>query len=148
MLQQAFGYPVGFSDHTMGYSIPLAAVTLGACIIEKHFTTDKDLPGWDHMISADPVEMKVIVKESAVIKEAMGSFRRTVSEAEMEKRLKFRRSIVATKELQPGHKIQLEDLDFKRPGTGISPDKVHWVLGKELKRQVGEDDLLNWNDLG
>src|SRR5690606_11440595 len=76
MLQQAFNLPVGFSDHTIGFSIPLASVALGACIIEKHFTTDKGLPGWDHEISADPFEMKIICEESANIAASLGKIGR------------------------------------------------------------------------
>lgn len=94
-LQQAFEVPVGFSDHSLGTAIPLAAVALGACVIEKHFTLDKDMPGWDHAISADPAELRTIVVEGRNIFTALGSTRRTVTEAEHEKRKKFRRSLVA-----------------------------------------------------
>ena len=79
MLRQTFGYPVGFSDHTIGTSIPLAATALGSCIIEKHFTLDKNTSGWDHEISADPGEMKCIVEESKNVVESLGSFSRIVS---------------------------------------------------------------------
>ena len=86
MLQKTFGYPVGFSDHTIGFAAPLASVALGACIIEKHFTTDKDLPGWDHEISANPEEMKIIVENSKMIRDSLGQLKRTVSIAEEEKK--------------------------------------------------------------
>lgn len=147
MLQKTFGYPVGFSDHTIGTSIPLAAVTLGACIIEKHFTIDKDLPGWDHMISADPDELKTISIESQNISRALGSFRRIVSQEEEEKKLKFRRSIVVTNNLKSGHVLTDEDLTSKRPGTGISPSEINLVIGKVLNKDVEEDCLLKWDDL-
>jgi sialic acid synthase SpsE len=146
-LQQAFGYPVGFSDHTIGSAIPLASVALGACLIEKHFTIDKDLPGWDHMISADPDEMSVITKESENIVAAMGSSRRLISEAEKKKMPKMRRSIVISRELKKGTTIREEDLLFKRPGTGISPDQESFVVGRTVNRNIEADSVLRWKDL-
>jgi N,N'-diacetyllegionaminate synthase len=147
MLEQAFDVPVGFSDHTLGTSIPLAAITLGACIIEKHFTLDKEMPGWDHAISADPAELRTIVQEGKNIFTSLGSNRRTVTEAELEKRKKFRRSLVALHSLNQGHVITEEDLDIKRPGTGISPNEIPYVLGRKLVRDIQEDQVLSWNDL-
>lgn len=147
MLQQAFDLPVGFSDHTIGFSIPLASVALGACIIEKHFTTDKDLPGWDHEISADPAEMKIICEQSKNVARSLGSFVRTVSKAEEQKKLKFRRSIVTTRPLKAGHVLSPGDLTSKRPGTGISPDLIENLLGRTLKSDIAEDIVLKWNHL-
>lgn len=147
MLQQTFGYPVGFSDHTIGTSIPLAAVSLGACVIEKHFTIDKDLPGWDHLISANPVELEIISKESKNINVSLGSFRRTVSQEEEEKKQKFRRSLVFIKPLKAGHIISKNDITSKRPGTGISPNEINLVIGKTLIRDIEEDSLINWGDI-
>lgn len=146
-LQQAFDLPVGFSDHSVGTSIPLAAVTLGACIIEKHFTLDKEMEGWDHWISADPAELKVIVEEGKNIFRALGSSVRTVSPAEMEKRVKFRRRAVLARPMKQGETIQPADLDFKRPGNGIAPDERSYVLGKALVRDMDDGDELEWSDL-
>jgi sialic acid synthase SpsE len=146
MLQQAFGLPIGFSDHTIGFSIPLASVALGSCIIEKHFTTDKNLPGWDHEISADPYEMKIICVESEKISRSMGSFSRIVSEAEEQKKFKFRRSIVVTRDLSAGHVLTPADLTSKRPGTGISPDLMEHLIGKKLTADVSADTLLKWDN--
>ncbi len=147
MLQKAFDYPIGFSDHTKGTSIPLASVTLGSCLIEKHFTLDKDMAGWDHAISADPKELEEIVKESKNVQKSLGSYNRIISEAEKEKILKFRRSIVAVKNLKKDKTISIDDLDAKRPGTGIAPNHVAFVIGRKLSRDVQEDDLLSWEDL-
>jgi N,N'-diacetyllegionaminate synthase len=147
MLRQAFDANVGFSDHTIGVAVPLAAVALGACMIEKHFTIDKDMEGWDHAISADPAEMKRLVQESRMVHATLGSSVRTVSEAEMEKRKRFRRRIVARRELPAGHVLTLEDLDFKRPGTGIHPNEYEYVVGKRLTRAVKRDHELEWSDL-
>ena len=145
MMQKTFGLPIGFSDHTIGFSIPLASVALGACIIEKHFTTDKNLPGWDHEISADPYEMKIICKESANIAKSMGTFVKVVSKAEQEKKFKFRRSIVVTKNLKSGHILTADDLTSKRPGTGISPDIIEQLIGRKLTVDIEEDMLIKWD---
>ncbi len=98
-LQKLFPYPIGFSDHTFGTAIPLASVAKGACVIEKHFTFDKNYPGWDHKISATPEEMKVIVEDGRKIQECLGSTERVVTQDEQDKRVMFRRSIVVTKDL-------------------------------------------------
>ena len=147
MLQQTFGVPVGFSDHSLGVAIPLAAITLGSCVIEKHFTLDKNMPGWDHAISADPAEMRTIATEGRNIFTALGSHCRTVSPAEMEKRQKFRRSLVARTALPQGHVLTEADLTAKRPGTGISPAEQGYVIGRTLARSVDEDQVLTWADL-
>ena len=147
MLRQTFGYPVGFSDHTIGFSIALASVALGSCLIEKHFTIDKNLPGWDHEISADPEEMRVVVNESRNIVKALGSYRRVVSKGEEEKKLEFRRSIVVNKDLKEGNILTSDDLLFKRPGSAIPPDEACRVIGRILKRDMLRDELLRWEDL-
>lgn len=146
MLQQAFGYPVGFSDHTIGSAIPLASVALGSCLIEKHFTIDKDLPGWDHMISADPDEMTEICRESKNIAESLGSYRRTISEEERKKMPKMRRSIITAKDLEKGDILKEDDLIFKRPGTGIEPDQESFVIGRTLKHSLTKDSVIRWTD--
>ncbi len=146
MLQHAYNYPIGFSDHSIGTSIPLASVALGACIIEKHFTLDKDMPGWDHKISANPKEIEEIVRESKNIQKSLGSFSRIVSADEENKKVKFRRSIVTGKKLKKRDIIQLEDIDVKRPGTGITPDELKYVIGKTLKVDLDKDVLLKWED--
>ncbi len=146
-LQQAFGVPVGFSDHTLGTAIPLAAIALGACVIEKHFTLDQDMEGWDHAISANPQQLKTIVEEGKHIVTALGSTQRAVSPEEIEKRKKFRRSLVTTRPLQRGHLLTELDLDAKRPGTGIRPDEIGYVLGRRLASDVVADQVLNWSHL-
>lgn len=147
MLKTTFGYPVGFSDHSLGTAIPLAAVSLGSCVIEKHFTLDKDLPGWDHEISADPNELGEIVRESHNIVKALGTTRRIVGQEEIAKRMKFRRSLVLSREMKAGEIITENDLLSKRPGTGITPEEVKYVVGRRLKRDYEVDELIRWEDI-
>lgn len=147
MLKKTFGYPVGFSDHSIGIEIPLAAVTLGACIIEKHFTLDKNLPGWDHEISADPKELSEIVKFSNNITMALGNFRRVVSQDEIIKRKKFRRSLVVKSDIKKDDLITENNLTAKRPGTGIPPSEIKYVIGRKTKRDYSADEVLRWEDL-
>jgi sialic acid synthase SpsE len=147
MLRNAFGYPVGFSDHTQGISIALASVSLGSCVIEKHFTLDKDMPGWDHAVSANPSEMESIVAGARNISRAMGGYRRIVGKDETEKKEKFRRSVIAMSDLKKGHVVTLKDLSFKRPGTGICPDEVRYIVGHKLNRDISRDELIHWDDI-
>lgn len=147
-LQKIFpNYPIGFSDHTIGVSVPIASIALGAAVIEKHFTTDKDLPGWDHEVSANPEEMRFIVEQSMIINEALGSFERTISVAEQNKKSKFRRSIVLTRDMKEGELITEDDITFKRPGTHIRPDEEKYVIGRKISRDMKEDELLDWDDM-
>ncbi len=147
MLQNTFKYPVGFSDHSIGFTAPLASIALGACIIEKHFTTDKNLPGWDHEISANPEEMKIIVDNSKRINQSLGNLKRTISKAEEEMKKKFRRSVIVNKDLKAGDIIKKDDISLKRPGTGFSPDEIEFILGKKLKKDIEADCLLTKDDI-
>lgn len=147
-LCERFGYPTGFSDHTIGTAIPLAAVAKGACVIEKHFTLDRSLPGWDHKVSATPEEMKQIVEDSRRIRAALGNYERELSEEERDSRRLFRRSVVAAREITAGKVIEINDLDAKRPGTGLSPSRMKQIVGKTALRTIGCDELLSEEDFG
>ncbi|WP_417462397.1 N-acetylneuraminate synthase family protein [Kordiimonas sp.] len=147
MLAQAFKYPVGFSDHSIGSIVPLAAMAVGAAVIEKHFTRDKDMDGWDHAISADPAELKEICDGAAIMRTVMGGTVRTVSDEELEKRKKFRRSVVARHSLEAGHVLSEDDLAYKRPGTHIAPNLGEFLVGRTLKNSLGYDQLICWSDL-
>lgn len=145
-LKQIYPYPIGFSDHSLGFSIPLASVAKGVCLIEKHFTLDKDMFGWDHKVSATPEELKIIVKESKRICKALGLYKIVCPEDKTRKN-EFRRSIVTTRNLKAGNKIGLEDLTAKRPGTGIPPGDIVYVIGRTLKNDLGDDEIITWEDL-
>jgi N,N'-diacetyllegionaminate synthase len=145
--RRAFDVPVGYSDHTLGIAVPLAAVALGAVVIEKHFTLDRGLEGWDHAISADPAELEALVAGCRAVAAGLGSAARVVGPEELEKRRVFRRRMVATRALPRGHRLTQADVDFKRPGTGIQPDEMTYVLGRELQRDVTADEELGWIDL-
>ena len=146
-LRRCFGLKVGYSDHSLGFEIPLAAMSLGACVLEKHFTLDKNMPGWDHAVSADPFEMGIICRAAARIANAMGDGIKRVSDAELAKRKKFRRGIVVVNQLGKGDCIRAEDIAFKRPGTGISADRYLEVIGRRINRDIEADKTLYWEDL-
>jgi N-acetylneuraminate synthase len=147
MLRRTFQLPVGFSDHTVGVSIAMAAIALGAHIIEKHFTLDRDMEGWDHWVSATPAELATIVAEGRNVSQALGVYERIVTQREIDKRRSFRRRIVVRRALPAGAVVTWDDLDYKRPGTGIHPDESEYVVGRRLGRSVEADHELEWADL-
>lgn len=147
MLRATFNFPVGFSDHTFGTAIPLAAIAKGACMIEKHFTLNKELPGWDHKISASPEEMKIIVEDGKRIWKSFGSYQRIVTKEELDKKALFGRSIEVIKDLPKGYLLTNNDLDFRRPGTGIEPKYLPFITGRILKKDLKADDLIKLDDL-
>ena len=141
-----YPYPIGFSDHTIGTEIPLAAVALGACVIEKHFTLDKNMEGWDHKVSSEPGDLAAIVDNSKRVHSSLGSSR-IIHVEDSERRREFRRSIVTSRDVKSGEILTEKDLDFKRPGSGISPAEVRYVIGRTLKRNIECDRVLVWEDL-
>ncbi len=145
MLRENFGYPVGYSDHTLGTVAPVMALAKGVCVIEKHFTLDKNMTGWDHKISADPKELRVICDAASTGYKMLGSFRRYINESS-ERKEAFQRSIVAARDIKAGEIIQLEDLDFKRPGTGIEPQYYEFIIGKAAKRDISYDEIIEMQD--
>jgi len=144
-LQRLYPYPIGFSDHTLGVSIPIASTVKGAVLIEKHFTLDKEMEGWDHKVSANPGELKEIVQEVGRVHRALGSYRISSVEDE-DRKQEFRRSIVTTRELKAGEKIEVSDLDYKRPGVGMPPGYSDFVVGRTVKRDLSFDHILVMDD--
>uniref|UniRef100_UPI002280950A N-acetylneuraminate synthase family protein n=1 Tax=Escherichia coli TaxID=562 RepID=UPI002280950A len=111
----------------------------GATVIEKHFTLDKNMPGWDHKVSANPEEMRIIASESKRIVDALGSGIMVVSEDEIAKQKKFRRSITTANALKAGQEITYNDILFKRPGTGIPANKYKEIIGRHVNRNIEEN---------
>ena len=142
-IQRELGVPVGYSDHTLGIEVPIAAVALGATVIEKHFTLDKTLPGPDHKASLEHEELKAMVSAIRNIEKAIGgSGLKEVSKSEAKNKPIARKSIVATKAIKKGDLFSVENLTIKRPGTGISPMQWDEVIGKTAKKDFEEDDLI------
>jgi len=142
-IQRELGVPVGYSDHTLGIEVPIAAVALGATVIEKHFTLDKTLPGPDHKASLEPEELKAMVMAIRNIEKAIGgSGLKEVSKSEEKNKPIARKSIVASTDIKNGDIFTPENLTVKRPGTGISPMQWDEVIGKEAKRDFQEDELI------
>lgn len=141
-LRERFGYPVGYSDHTQGIEVDLAAAALGAAVIEKHFTLDRDLPGPDHKASLEPHELKAMVEGIRKIETALGSPEKKLSEAELRNRDVARKSIVARKAIKKGDVFTEDSITTKRPGNGISPMRWNDVLGTQAVRDFEEDELI------
>lgn len=142
-IQRELGIPVGYSDHTLGIEVPIAAVALGATVIEKHFTLDKTLPGPDHKASLEPNELKAMVSAIRNIEKAIGgSGLKEVSKSEEKNKPIARKSIVTSTNIKKGDIFTPENLTVKRPGTGISPMQWDEVIGKEAKRDFQEDELI------
>ena len=142
-IQQEVGVNIGYSDHTLGIEVPIAAVALGATVIEKHFTLDKTLPGPDHKASLEPDELKAMVTAVRNIEKAIGgSGLKEVSKSEAKNKPIARKSIVAAKKIAKGEPFTIENLTVKRPGTGISPMQWDEVISKTAKKDFEEDDLI------
>jgi len=142
-LRKEFGVEVGYSDHTKGIEVPIAAVALGATVIEKHFTLDRTLPGPDHKASLEPDELKAMVNAIRNIEQAVGGDgTKHVSESERKNIAIARKSIVAARDIQKGEILTEENITVKRPGTGISPMRWEEVLGTEAIRDFQEDELI------
>jgi len=138
-------YPIGFSDHTIGIEIPLAAVALGASLIEKHFTLNKNMEGWDHKVSATRAELESIVNGAKRISDALGSFRIRATES-VEQKAEFRRSIVLAREMKAGDVITASDIDYKRPGTGVKPEMTGFIIGLKINKNLNNDHILTKED--
>ena len=142
-LREHFGLPVGYSDHTEGLAVPLAAVALGACVIEKHFTMDRSLPGPDHKASLEPGELKALVDGIRAVERARGDGKKRPQAAELTNRDVARKSIVAARQISKGAPLAADDLCVKRPGTGIPPVRLWDLIGKRADRTYSKDEQID-----
>lgn len=144
-LKKQLGVPAGYSDHTEGIEIPIAAVCLGACVIEKHLTLDKNLRGPDHAASLNPVEFARMVRSIRHVELSMGDGIKKINPSEIPMRKVARRSIVAAEHIPQGVKITPAMLAIKRPGTGIEPKWINRLTGRKTKVVVRKDQIFSWD---
>lgn len=144
-LKSEFNLKVGYSDHSEGILVASNAVSLGAELIEKHFTLNKDLPGPDHQASLDPFELSELVKTIRTTEEFLGDGVKIARKSENENIIVSRKSIVASKEIRKGEIFTQENLTFKRPGSGINPMKFWDILNKESNKNYSIDDLIDYD---
>jgi N-acetylneuraminate synthase/N,N'-diacetyllegionaminate synthase len=146
-LKKEFNLPVGYSDHTEGIEVSLVAAVLGACVIEKHFTLDKNLPGPDHKASLEPDELKEMVKTIRDMEKALGNGIKKPTKSEEKIKKVGRKSIVAKVDIPKGTKIIQDMLIIKRPGTGIEPKYLYKVIGKIVRKNIKRETLIKFKDL-
>lgn len=146
-LKNAFNLPVGLSDHSTGIEAAMGAVALGACIIEKHFTLEKELEGPDHKASLKPDELASLVSSVRILEEMMGNGLKKPRQSELENLPHIRRSVVAAKDLKEGVIITDDLLICKRPGTGIDPNDLQKLIGRKLLTNKEGDEPISWRDV-
>ena len=145
-LKRMFPYPIAYSDHTPGWEMDVAALALGADLIEKSITEDRTTRSVEHIFSLEPADMSEFVRIVREVEKAMGSNRRILHEAERQRRTAVRRSICATRNLPNGHVLTEADLDYRRPGHGIPPDQYALVIGKRLNAPKAAGEAFAWSD--
>jgi N-acetylneuraminate synthase/N,N'-diacetyllegionaminate synthase len=146
-MRNHFGLPVGYSDHCEGFILPLAAVALGAVLLEKHFTLSRDLPGPDHKVSMEPAELRILVQYLQDVEASLGDGRKHPASAEEENRKLSRRSISVTADIRAYEVIAPWMLAVKRPGTGLEPRQLESVIGMRARRNISKNSILQWEDL-
>lgn len=146
-LKDSFPYAIGYSDHTKGIIMPIMSVAMGATVLEKHFTLDKQMDGPDHKASLDVQELEDMVAAVRNVEAAKGDGIKQPTASEMSTREVARKSVVVNKTLKKGIILEEEDLSVKRPGTGVAPKYIQEFTGKVLLRDIEEDTLINWDDV-
>ena len=141
-LQNQLHCRIGYSDHTQGIEIPVAAAAMGACIIEKHFTLDRNMPGPDHMASLEPEELKEMIMAVRKVERALGDGIKAPSECEKKNIDIARKSIVARRRIKKGEKFCSDNITAKRPGNGVTPMRWNEVIGMCAVRDFDEDELI------
>jgi N-acetylneuraminate synthase len=147
-MADAFHVPVGYSDHTPGIEVALAAVALAACVIEKHVTLDRALPGPDHHASLEPAELKALVQGIRRVEAALGHGRKEPAPSEGATAAVARKSVVAARHIPRGAALTMELLSLKRPGTGLPPSALPAVLGRKAEQEIPADTVLTWEMIG
>ena len=145
MLKNIYDIPIGFSDHSTGTTSAAVAVALGAKVIEKHITLDKNYPGPDHPFALEPDEMKQMVQVVRETESMLGSTRRILSDDEENARKMIRRSIVLRNDLKKGEKITLKKIKFARPGTGIPTNEFKFIDGRKVNQNLSAETILQWD---
>jgi sialic acid synthase SpsE len=145
-LQSKYGVPVGFSDHTLGTAISLAAVASGANIFEKHFTASRSLPGPDQQGSMEPQELESLVRDIRAVEQSLGAAKK-IQPGEQDVRNMALHSVVSIRDIDAGRRISADDVWPKRPGTGIPAARMGDVLGRVARRAISRDRLISWDDL-
>jgi N-acetylneuraminate synthase len=146
-LKCAFNLPVGYSDHTPGIDISIAAAALGAEVIEKHLTLDRSLPGPDHAASLEPAELKEMIASIRRVEQALGTGIKAPTACEIPNISVARKSVVAARTLPAGHQLTAKDLTIKRPGNGLAPKLLPELVGRTLKTALEQDQLVRWEYL-
>ena len=146
-MQNRYGKTTGFSDHSLGIDVSLAAIALGAQIIEKHFTIDRSLPGGDNDISILPNELKQMINSANRIILAIGSCERTLTDSEMEIENLIRRGLIVTKSLTAGDVLSFDNISAIRPIIGIPANEIDQVVGKYINKNLKEMSPIQWDDL-
>ena len=146
-LKKEFCYPIGYSDHTKGYVIPIMAVAMGAGIIEKHFTLDKNMEGPDHKASLDVNELKEMVEAIRIVEKAMGNGVKQPAKSELSTRNVARKSVILMHAVEKGTVLAREYLGIKRPGNGLEPKYIDNLIGKTVIRDMDCEELITWEDV-
>lgn len=144
-MRMAFQLPTGYSDHTLGTAVSIAAVARGAVIIEKHFTLDRSLPGPDHSASLEPKELKSMVKDIRTVEKALGSYIKRPNPSELEVKHVAQKSLVSKVNIKKGEKITEEMLEIKRPGGGIKPKHFEMIIGRVATQDIKADTIITYD---
>ena len=144
-LNKLFNLPIGFSDHSKNNYLSIASIALGACVIERHVTLNRNMKGPDHHFALTPNLMKEFITSIREVKKGLGSFHRKLSDDELISRKQIRRSIIARYKINKNEIITRDKIKLVRPGSGISPIHLNKIIGKKAKFDINEEDMINWN---